>query len=127
MIGLRLDRWWVTDAVQAMNAETAVRTVANSDNCLIVADGCIENMSGEAIRFMIESRAALVLNGQIRYEAVMVRECSGGTELDTQMMPCEDARVIIYAEVPQQLLESGDAAWTLEVTAGGETAAFALK
>ena len=43
------------------------------------------------------------------------------------MMPCEDARVIIYAEVPQQLLESGDAAWTLEVTAGGETAAFALK
>lgn len=127
VIGLRLDRWWVADAVQAMNAETAVRTVANSDNCLIVADGCIENMSGEAIRFMIEARAALVLNGQIRYEAVMVRECSGGTELDTQMMPCEDARVIIYAEVPQQLLESGDAAWTLEVTAGGETAAFALK
>jgi hypothetical protein len=84
-------------------------------------------VSGETIRFMIEGRAALVLNGQIRYEAVMVRESNGGTKLDTQMMPGEGARVIIYAEVPQRLLEDEGASWMLEVSAGGETALFALK
>lgn len=127
VLALRLDRWWVADAVQGMYAADAERTASNSDCCLIAADGYVENVSGETIRFMIEGRAALVLNGQIRYEAVMVRESNGGTELDTQMMPGEGARVIIYAEVPQRLLEDKGASWMLEVSAGSETALFALK
>ena len=122
-----LDRFWTADAVKAQRAENAERKASNSDRCLIAADGTMTNLSNESIRLMIDAKATLVLDGQARYDAMIVCECDDGSKLDTQMMAREQARVIVYAEVPQSLLNNTDAEWTMEVTAGGETAVFTLE
>lgn len=127
MVEITLGRFWTADAVSAQRAEKADRMASNSDRCLIAADGMMRNLSNDAIRLMIDTKATLVLDGQARYDAMIVCECDDGSRLDTQMMAREQARVIVYAEIPQQLLETTSAQWTLEVTAGGETAVFALE
>lgn len=122
-----LNRAWTADEIRASRAEQSERSAMNKDCTLVIADGMVKNISDSQIRFVVEVRASLVYNAQVRYEASIVVETNGGTQLDTTMIAQDTARMIVYAEVPQTLADAPDAAWTFEMTAGGETVSFALE
>ena len=124
--GIELNRWWIAPEVRASRAVSTERTVSNSDNALIIADGTMMNASGEQIRFAVDMTAELVCNGQYVFDVIIVCEGNGGTTLETTMIPKAQSRVMVYAEVPSYLARMEDAQWTLTVKADDETVVYTL-
>lgn len=121
-----LERYWFADGVSASNAPTSARTVSNGDNCYLVADGWIRNISAEALQMFMQMQAKLVCNETYVYEAALACECSGGTELDTQLLPLAKTRLLVYAEIPASLAQE-DVRFSLVLSAGDAALEFELQ
>ena len=126
-VEVSLTRYWVAGAVNAKKGTQADRLPDKTDNMLLVVNGKIRNTHDAALRLGVEVRAEMVCNGKYRFHAMVVCESSGATKLDSQLIPGAAADVLIYAEVPQYLAEDADAVWTLELSAGTETATYTLE
>jgi len=124
---ISIDRYWFADGVSAANGPADVRTVYNSDNVLLAADGLIRNISPKELHLFMEMEASVVYGGAYTYEATVVCERSEGRELDSSMLPMAQSRLIVYAEVPAHLAQDADAQWHIELSAGGETLKYVLQ
>lgn len=127
VVEIALDRYWFADGVSAANAPTASRTVYNSDNAFLIGDGWIRNISAQELQLFMQLEAEVVCNGKYAYEATVVCERSGGSDLDVLLLPMGLARMIVYAEVPSALMNDGGAKWSIRFTANGETLEYALQ
>lgn len=124
---IALNRYWFAGAVSATNAADELRTVSNTDNALLAADGFIRNLSQEELRLYMNLEARVIYNDTYAYEAVMLCERDQGTALDTALLPLAQSRLIICAEVPAWLAQDADASWRVEITAGDQTAEYELQ
>ena len=122
-----LNRWWFAGGVGASCGGDSIRTTANSDNRMLVADGWIRSLSPETMYLFMQMEAQLVYNDTYRYEAEVACECNEGTALDTVLLPMAQARLVAYAEVPAPLAMDEQAQWRMELTLGGETLCFDLQ
>lgn len=122
-----LNRWWFAGGAGASCGGDSIRTAANSDNLMLVADGWIRSLSPETLYLFMQMEAQLVYNDAYRYEAEAACECNQGTALDTVLLPMAQTRLVVYAEVPAALAKDAQAQWRLELTLGGETLSFELK
>ena len=125
--GVALDRYWFARAVSASADAQSRKTVHNSDNVFLAADGCIRNLSQRQLHLFMQVQASVICNDTYAFAAEMVCEGSEGTVLDTLLLPLAQARVIVYAEVPAYLAQDPDARWTIELTADGQTLTFDLQ
>lgn len=124
---LCLNRWWFAGGVSASNAPGNVQSAVNADNLLLIADGMIRNISADELRLFTQATARVVLNGSTGYEATLLCECDDGSRLDMTMLPMAQARLVVYAETPGWLAQDESAAWSLELTIGGETIEYELQ
>lgn len=122
-----VDRYWFAGGVSASaNAET-LRTTANADNAFLIADGFLRNLSTEELHLFMQMEANVVYNGKYAYEAELAVETSGGTELDTRLLPMAQARMLAYAEIPAALAADEAAQWSIVFELGGESLTIDLK
>lgn len=124
---ITLNRYWFADRVCAANATSATRSVFNSDNTFLAADGMIHNISSSELHLFMQIEAKVIYNETYAYEATLVCERDEGSELDTMLLPMAQSRLIVYAEVPASLMHDADAHWTIELTADGETLTYDLQ
>jgi len=124
---INLDRYWFADSVSAANAAAVSATVYNSDNAFLISDGRIRNISGSELYLFMQMSAKVVCNGAYAYEATIMCERNGGSELDTMLLPMGSARMIVFAEVPAELMNDAGAEWKICFEAGGEELEFDLQ
>ena len=110
-----------------MNNPESMYAVLNSDNALLVADGCIRNLSAEQLHLFMQPEARLVYNGTYSFETEIFCEASNGQQLDSMLLPLAHARLIVCAEIPAHLADDSSASWSLVWNAGGETAEIQLQ
>lgn len=122
-----LNRYWFADGVSASNSSGNARTVFNSDNIFLAADGMIRNVSAAELHLFMQMEATVIYNGSYAYSATLVCERDGGSELDTLLLPMAQSRLIVYAEVPAQLMNDAGASWAIELSANGETLHYDLQ
>ena len=115
------DRSWFSKAVSASMNERDMRAVRNSDHLLFVADGMIRNLTGREAHLFMQAQAYVVYNGECAFEAEILCEGSQGTVLDTLLLPMEEARMILHAQIPGHLAQDPAARWSIRLTAGNET------
>ncbi len=119
-----VDRFWQAKGVGAINAQTGLQTVYNSDNAMLIADGRIQNLSNEELKLFTQMEAWFE-NGEYRYDATILCEVGGGSALDMSLLPMGQARLIVCAEVPPEL--AGQAGWTLTLLAGESSVEYGLE
>ncbi|MBR6571125.1 MAG: peptidoglycan-binding protein, partial [Clostridia bacterium] len=124
---IMLRRYWFADSVSASENADSRRSVANTDHVLLAADGLICNMSAKELHLFMDVEASVVYNGQYAYEAELVCESSGGAELDSRLLPLAQARLIVYAEIPETLATDAQAQWSIVLSADGENLAIELQ
>lgn len=126
-LGVSLNRYWFARAVSASANENAMRSVANTDHLLLAADGWIRNLSAMQMHLFMQVEASVIYNGEHAFRAEMVCEGNDGASLDTLLLPLENARLILYAELPAYLAKDPSAQWTVRLTAGGTSIDFDLQ
>ena len=57
--------------------------------------------------------------GEYEYECTLVCETNDGMTLASSLLPMGEARLLVYAEIPECVADEGE--WTLELTAGETT------
>lgn len=122
-----LERYWFAGGVSASANVETLRTTANSDNVFLAADGFIRNMSAQELHLFMQMEANVVYNGKYAYEAELAVETSGGTELDTRLLPMAQARLLAYAEIPAALAEDANAQWSVVFELEGESLTIDLE
>lgn len=120
-----LQRSWFAPGVSAANAPETVQSAYNTDNVLLAADGLIRNISGRELKLFTGLKAEMICGG-VTFEAGAVCECSGKTALDMTLLPLAEARLIVYAEVPGNLVGT-DAGWRIRLTAGDAVLEYELQ
>jgi len=124
---LSLNRYWFADGVSASREGAGLRTVSNSDNVFLVADGYIRNLSAAQLHLFMQVEAKVVYRDLYRFDASVVCEANQGRALDTLMLPMAQSRLLVYAEVPAYLAMEDDGAWKIELTVSGETLSLNLE
>ena len=124
---IALDRYWFAGAVSAAQPADGLRTVSNTDNALLIADGTIRNLSQTELRLFMHVEARVIYNDTYAYDAVLLCERDQGTALDTALLPLGTSRLIVYAEVPASLAEDADAAWRLEISVNDDKLEYELQ
>ena len=109
---LTVERSWVADAVESEGGER--RAVSDKDDTLIIWEGTVKNLSTEELDFYWQLSAAAKL-GEYEYDCVLVCERNEGASLTSALPPLGEARLLIYAEIPETV--AGETAWTLEIEA----------
>lgn len=127
MAEIALNRYWFAGAVSAHKAPDVLRSVANTSNVLLAADGSIRNLSLEELRLFMHMEAQVVYNDNYAYEAVILCERDQGAALDTALVPLAHARLIVYAEVPAYLAQDENAQWKLTLIAGEQSIDYELQ
>ena len=115
------------DGVGAANGAAASSTVYNSDNAFLIGDGTIRNISGEELYLFMQLSAKVVCNDAYAYDATIMCERNGGSELDTMLLPMASARMVVFAEVPADLMNDDAAEWKICFEANGETLEYELQ
>jgi len=110
---LTVERSWTADAVESEGGDR--RVVSDKDDTLIIWEGTVKNLSTEDLDFYWQLSATAKL-GEYEYACVLVCERSEGAKLASALPPLGEARLLIYAEVPETV--AGETAWTLEIEAG---------
>ena len=102
---LALNRSWFAYAVCATgeNGLGAQRAASSKDHVLLVADGAFTNLSPSLANLYSAITAKAVYDGGYEYEAYAVCQVDGGERFDTSMLPLDQARLVIYAEIPAGL------------------------
>ncbi len=116
---LSVDRYWFADAVESKGGDR--RSVLDRDDTMIVYDGTIKNLSKSNLDFYWQI-SAVVRCGEYEYPCVTACERNGGMSLSSTLPPLGQARLLIYAEIPDTV--AGMDGWTLEVSAGDSTFVF---
>ena len=124
---IALERYWFADGVSASAGPESVRTVLNRDNVLLAADGMIRNVSARDLSLFTELTAQVVYGDNYAFEADLVCECDGGSDLDMSMLPMAQARLIVYAEVPAWIAEEEGASWRIVFTAADASLEYELQ
>lgn len=110
---LTVERSWVADAVESAGGDR--RTASDKDDTLVIYEGTVKNISAEDLDFYWQMSAA-VRCGEYEYPCVLVCERNEGASLVSALPPLAEARLLIYAEVPETV--AGSMEWTLELQAG---------
>lgn len=124
---IALNRYWFADGVSASAGTSSVRSVLNQDNVLLAADGWIRNVSARDLSLFTEVEAKVIYGDKYAFEADLVCECDGGTDLDMSLLPMAQARLIIYAEIPAWLAEEEGASWRVVFNADGANLEYELQ
>ena len=113
---LTVERSWFADAVESTKGDR--RTVTDLDNTLVVYEGSIKNLSKEDLDFYWQL-SAVAKYGEYEYPCMLVCERNEGATLASMLTPLGQARLLIYAEIPETI--AGEGEWSLEITAGENT------
>ena len=124
---LCVERYWFASGVSASASAESLRTTANADNVFLIADGFLRNLSVQELHLFMQMEANMVYNGKYAYEAELAVETSGGTELDTRLLPMAQARMLAYAEIPAALAADEAAQWSVVFELDGESLTIELK
>ncbi len=116
---LSVNRYWFADAVESVGGDR--RSVLDRDDTMIVYDGTIKNLSKSNLDFYWQI-SAVVRCGEYEYPCVTACERNAGLSLSSTLPPLGEARLLIYAEIPDTV--AGQDGWTLEVSAGDSTFVF---
>ncbi len=124
---LCVDRYWFAGGVSASANAESLRTTANADNVFLAADGVIRNLDVQELHLFMQMKADVVYNGKYAYEAELAVETSGGTALDSRLLPMAQARLIAYAEIPSALAADENAQWSIVFELDGESLTIDLE
>lgn len=124
---LCVERYWFASGVSASANAESLRTTANADNVFLIADGFLRNLSVQELHLFMQMEANMIYNGKYAYEAELAVETSGGTELDTRLLPMAQARLLAYAEIPAALAADEDAQWSVVFELDGESLTIDLE
>ncbi len=119
-----LNRWWTASGVDTTQTGS-LKTAADADNVLILADGVIQNRSAEALSLSWDVSATCAYEGQWSFPANVYCEKNGGESFAGTLGILARARLVVACEVPAYLLEEGGA-WTLTLNLGKESFAYEL-
>lgn len=119
-----LNRWWTASGVDTTQTGS-LKTAADADNVLILADGVIQNRSAEALSLSWDVSATCAYEGQWSFPANVYCEKNGGESFAGTLGILARARLVVACEVPAYLLEEGGA-WTLTLNLGTESFAYEL-
>ncbi len=109
---MTVERRWVADAVESEGGDR--RVVSDKDDTLLIWEGTVKNLAAEELDFYWQLSAAAKL-GEYEYPCVLVCERSEGAKLMSALPPLGEARMLVYAEVPETV--AGETGWTLEIEA----------
>ena len=123
-----LNRYWIAKTLPAAGEKALFEqpVLMNRDHALLVADGRVQNLSTENLNFYSDLPAVLVYNGVYEYECTVVCERDGGAGFDSVLLPMDESRLVVYAEIPQALTES-EGLWQLRIEIGGAELMYELK
>jgi len=124
---LCVERYWFAGGVSASANAESLRTTANADNVFLAADGAIRNLDVQELHLFMQMKADVVYNGKYAYEAELAVETSGGTALDSRLLPMAQARLIAYAEIPSALAADENAQWSIVFELDGESLTIDLE
>lgn len=124
---LCVERYWFAGGVSASANTESLRTTVNADNAFLIADGILRNLSVQELHLFMQMNADIVYNGKYAYEAELAVETSGGTELDTRLLPMAQARMLAYAEIPAALAADENAQWSVVFELNGESLTIDLE
>ncbi len=119
-----LNRWWTASGVDTTQTGS-LKTAADADNVLILADGVIQNRSAEALSLSWDVSATCTYEGQWSFPANVYCEKNGGESFAGTLGILARARLVVACEVPAYLLDEGGA-WTLTLNLGKESFAYEL-
>ncbi len=119
-----LNRWWTASGVDTTKTGS-LKTAADADNVLILAEGVIQNQSAEALSLSWDVSATCTYEGQWSFPANVYCEKNGGESFAGTLGILARARLVVACEVPAYLLEEGGA-WTLTLNLGKESFAYEL-
>ncbi len=108
-----VERHWIADAVESAGGDR--RTVTDKDDTLIIYEGTVRNLSQDDLDFYWQLTASVKCGGY-EYPCVLVCERNEGASLRTALPPIGEARLLIYAEVPET---AADGEWALTLGADG--------
>ena len=123
---IALDRYWFASGVSAANGAD-LRAVANKNHALLIADGMIQNISPNTMHLFMQLEARVVYSDGYAYEATVLCEQNDGSKLDTMLLPMDQARLILFAEIPGDLTNAPADQWCIELSIDGDTLKFPLK
>ena len=109
---MTVERSWMADAVESEGGER--RTAADKDDTLIIWEGTVKNLSAEELDFYWQLSATAKL-GEYEYPCVLVCERNEGASLTSALPPLGEARMLIFAEIPETA--AANTGWTLEIEA----------
>lgn len=110
MVRISIDGYWFADRVTPAGGMHAGNDVSplSSGNTLLAACGTIVNADAGEIQLPIVMSARLVLDGKYTYPCSVRCEKNGASYYETSLIPLEEARLVIYAEVPAAAMEIED-------------------
>ena len=121
---LALNRWWFAPSVQTTKGGSE-RSAMNSDNLLWIADGKIRCLAADELDLYRSISGALICDGKYEYAATLVCESDGGSQFASSLLPLEEARLVVYAEVPAAACRAPHE-WTLRLQIGESELTFAV-
>lgn len=110
---LSIGRYWFADAVESTGGDR--RNVLDKDDTMIIYEGEVKNLSMENLDFYWQM-SATVYCGDYGYPCVLVCERDEGDSLTSALPPLGQARLLIYAEIPENIASQEQ--WSLKVSAG---------
>ncbi len=113
LCALTVERHWLADAVESEGGDR--RSVSDRDDTLLIYEGTVKNLSAEELDFYWQLQAS-VRTGGYEYPCVLACERNEGDTLTGALPPQGEARLLIWAQVPEQAAEECE--WTLSVRAG---------
>ncbi len=113
-----LRRCWFARAAATLNGAER-KTAVNGSRVLFIADGLIRNDSAKTVTLFLDAGAKLRYTEGEReavFDAEICCESNRGMNLDSQLLPMEESRVIVWAEVPRQLAQRDGGVFEMEIT-----------
>jgi len=116
---LTLDRYWFASSVTASRGDISLarRSASNQDNVLIVFDGKVKNRGLQPLDLTWRLSGTIAYDGQYEFPCTLVCERDEGLGFGDSLIPLAQSRLVIYAEIPRGLPESGGV-WVLTLKAG---------
>lgn len=122
---IMLERYWIAPGFAASDAQDilAMRTRSDAGNMLLIVEGSIANRTAGEV-YLPGIVHATIRAGGAEWPATVLAEADGGRALDSALNPLGEARLLMYAELPQGAL-IGDYALNLQL--GSTAQVFALQ
>ena len=90
--------------------------VTDQDDTFLIYEGTVKNLSADELDFYWQMKANVSFGGY-EYPCVLVCERNGGRTLMSALPPLGEARLLIFAQVPDIAAEAGE--WKLTIEADG--------